>query len=163
MPRLQDFWVKMDNHSTLNGAPAKKPDTTPELLTVIQYLLLVPVTEIALRVFGFKRCWQILARLSIPARPRFGDAAEARTMLRGLRRAKTLSPLFGRCLARSLVLWWQLHRRGISVTLYIGVRKKINFRAHAWLELEEKPLNAGPAVHSRYGEIGKFCHPKELT
>ena len=54
---------------------------------------------------------------------------------------RTLSPLpyDSRCLFRSLTLSALLHRRGIPSKLVIAVRPK-PFAAHAWVELEGRPL-----------------------
>jgi hypothetical protein len=45
-----------------------------------------------------------------------------------------------RCLARSLVLLTMLARRGLGGTLIIGVRTAPTFGAHAWVELDGRPL-----------------------
>jgi hypothetical protein len=55
---------------------------------------------------------------------------------RGLRRL----PGDTRCLTRSMVLVRLLSRRGIFSTLVIGVRPKPSFAAHAWVELDGRPL-----------------------
>jgi hypothetical protein len=45
-----------------------------------------------------------------------------------------------RCLTRSLVLLAMLGRRGIVGRLVIGVRAAPRFGAHAWVELDGRPL-----------------------
>lgn len=49
-------------------------------------------------------------------------------------------PFDSRCLVRSLVLLRMLARRGVDVSLVIGVRPKPVFLAHAWIEREGVPL-----------------------
>jgi hypothetical protein len=45
-----------------------------------------------------------------------------------------------RCLTRSLVLLTMLSRRGLGGNLVIGVRTAPSFGAHAWVELDGRPL-----------------------
>jgi len=55
------------------------------------------------------------------------------------------------CLERSLVLWWQLGRRGIAAELRIGARKEAGrFEAHAWVELGNVVLNDSGETHMHY-------------
>lgn len=156
MPLWPVFWmVVCDNMAVASPSPAPR-------LAVFQNLLLVPLAEISVRFLGWKRTWQILAAMAPKVAIGREPEIEARIALKALKRGKLISPLYGRCLARSLILWWQLDRRGVPVTLNIGVRKQINFKAHAWVELDGKPLNAGKLVNVRYNEIAKFNHPDAL-
>ncbi len=85
----------------------------------------------------------ILTRLRRGAQRSYNPAV-ARTI--GLRLAgavsRTLGPLpvDDRCLARSLVLARMLARRGLYVTLGIGVQAGSEFAAHAWVEQDGRPL-----------------------
>jgi hypothetical protein len=62
-------------------------------------------------------------------------------------RVLTPLPTDSRCLMRSLVLTGLLARRGIDAKLVLAVRPGDDFAAHAWVELEGRPLlepgNAG--------------------
>jgi hypothetical protein len=49
-------------------------------------------------------------------------------------------PIDSRCLMQSLVLTSLLSRRGIGSSLVIGVRSGDEFGAHAWVELDSRPL-----------------------
>jgi hypothetical protein len=63
------------------------------------------------------------------------------------RRTLALIPADSRCLMRSLVLTTLLARRGIQTTLVVAVRVSGGFVAHAWVELDGRPLlepAAGP-------------------
>ncbi len=62
----------------------------------------------------------------------------------------------GNCLSRSIVLLGLLQRKGISSELCIGVRNKPKFRAHAWVEHRETPLNAGSNVYRNYQRVDDF-------
>lgn len=55
------------------------------------------------------------------------------------------------CLERSLVLWWQLERRGIAAEIRIGARKEGGrFEAHAWVELGSVVLNDSGEAHLHF-------------
>jgi len=45
-----------------------------------------------------------------------------------------------------LLVWWFLRRRGLGVKLRIGVNNRGEFLAHAWVELEGRPVNDSPGV-----------------
>jgi hypothetical protein len=49
-------------------------------------------------------------------------------------------PIDSRCLMQSLVLTSLLSRRGVGSSLVIGVRSGESFGAHAWVELDGRPL-----------------------
>lgn len=131
-------------------------------VTIAQNILLLSIIEASLTVFGVRRTWQVLASFSgFPDRPN-EPVLVARKQLKYLKRSRQLSPIKGKCLSRSLVLWWQLHRRGVSTTLLIGVKQKEWLHAHAWLQIENHILNAGKLVHNRYTTLAAFNHPKEM-
>jgi hypothetical protein len=63
----------------------------------------------------------------------------------------------GNCLARSLVLWWLLKRRGIDSQIRLGVRKEnAILLAHAWIELDQVVLNDRPDVDTFYEPLTRF-------
>jgi len=56
-----------------------------------------------------------------------------------------------RCLERSLTGQRMLRKRGIDAELKIGVQKQgPELEAHAWLELDGRPLNEPEAIGKRY-------------
>ena len=61
---------------------------------------------------------------------------------RAVSRAFVVLPPGSRCLMQSLVLVSMMARRGTSGTLIIGVRPGERFGAHAWVELDGRPLLA---------------------
>ncbi|MEO9635667.1 MAG: lasso peptide biosynthesis B2 protein [Parasphingorhabdus sp.] len=133
-------------------------------ITILQYILMVPLTEIGIRVWGLKMTWRMLNAIALPASRQLEAAeTEVKSHLSGLKRARRIMPIKGKCLARSLVFWWQLERRGLHATLNIGVRKKKMFRAHAWLEYEGLVLNADQQVREKYKSIAEFHQPKDMT
>src|SRR5262249_38148149 len=65
------------------------------------------------------------------------------------------------CLEESLVLLHLLNVQGIAAQLRIGVKKNIpQFEAHAWIELDGKPLNESEALHDHYAPFeAEFSGP----
>lgn len=121
------------------------------------------ILEILLRIFGLKRSWEALLWIVPVIEEKREDNAIVRRQLSAMIWARKKKLVFGKCLARSLVLWWQLRRRGLSSDLVIGVRQKIDFRAHAWIEYDGLVLNADKRVHEKYNSIAKFHQPKDMT
>jgi hypothetical protein len=66
-------------------------------------------------------------------------------LARHLNRAvdRTLSPLptDSRCLIQSIVLCRLLAARGVESTIVIGARSQPEFAAHAWVELQGRPVS----------------------
>jgi hypothetical protein len=65
-----------------------------------------------------------------------------------------MAPWAGRCLARTLALWWQLRRQGVEAELHIGLRQSSGqLEAHAWLVNDGRVLNERPAVLRRFRAV----------
>jgi len=62
------------------------------------------------------------------------------------------------CLARSLVVWFLLRRRGIDAVLVIGAADPGDgvLPAHAWVEVDGEPVNDDAGVRVRYGSFGVY-------
>jgi hypothetical protein len=122
----------------------------------------LPLTALGLRVFGFRRVYAALERLS--RRARLSSEDETRQVRRArhvIRYAAKHGPYRGNCLSRSLVLWWLLRRRGIESDLRIGVRRDAeNLDAHAWVEYQGRPLNAHERVHEQYAAFDGAILPR---
>jgi hypothetical protein len=122
--------------------------------SIVASIVLVPVVQLSLRLRGFTRTAGRLQRWShrraVAARP--DDArpvAEAVAIVAGRR------VLGARCLARSMVLWFLLRRRGIDAELRIGADLVDGvLAAHAWVEVENEPVNDDLEVGTRYGTLG---------
>lgn len=118
--------------------------------------LMLPLTALGLRWFGFKRCRSVLGWLAplqktsgrvspeISVRQALATAGMVRTAGRhGLYHAS--------CLQESLVLWYFLRRQGMEPHLCIGVRKETNqIEAHAWVEWLGVAVNDSPEVRCRF-------------
>jgi hypothetical protein len=97
------------------------------------------VVRIALVVLGFHRTIEAVRRLSRGPQPvqiRDVDLAAAAYRVAA---AGAFVP-YVRCLERSLVLFYQLKRKGVPVVLRLGVWA-YPFAAHAWVEYENQPIN----------------------
>jgi len=74
-----------------------------------------------------------------------GDLTRVDRLARISRAVARRWPLNALCLQRSLALLWLLRRNGISAELRIGVQKpEGKLLAHAWVEVEGKPVNDSP-------------------
>ncbi len=74
--------------------------------------------------------------------PAIGEAAYGEAARLGGVVARVLAPLpaDSRCLMTSVVLSTMLARRGIECPVVIGVKSGSAFGAHAWVELDGRPL-----------------------
>jgi hypothetical protein len=106
--------------------------------------LLLPVIDIGLRIWGFRRVYAAMGRLSPgPA----GSAhslsdADIDRLVRMVNVAANRGVVRVTCLRRSLAVWWLLRRRGVASEIRIGVRREQGlFMAHAWVERDGLVLN----------------------
>ena len=58
------------------------------------------------------------------------------------------------CLPRSLVLWGLLRARGAVIRLGVAPVPAKGIAAHAWVELDGRPINDAPDVTERYAVLG---------
>lgn len=128
-----------------------------ERRAVVVTAMLVPVAHVLVRVCSYRRVMDAAGRTAArwPARQ---DAVAPPAMIDQLRlaaaRVQRYSPLPGNCLSRSLVLWWQLRRRGLAPALRLGASLTGGvFAAHAWVEYEGRAINDTPDVAGRYAPL----------
>ena len=119
---------------------------------LVQSACLLPFVSLAVRLLGFRRVHAFLSRWADRSAASSGheklDVRRARRVVRYLR---SDAPFRGNCLSRSLILCWLLRRRAIQCELRIGVDRDVaEFRAHAWVEVNGRPLNAGGGVRKQY-------------
>ncbi len=112
------------------------------------------VTRVGLRVAGFRRWKALLLWLTprVVARDRGApELAVARRVARIQQAVARHLTWHASCLERSLVLWWQLGRRGIAAEMRIGARKEAGrFEAHAWVELGNVVLDDAGETHTHF-------------
>jgi hypothetical protein len=130
----------------------------------LQLALVVPFVHAHLKLFGYNRTLALLRRF-VSAYPALMDPPPdieefALGMRRIVRRVRDRSPLPGSCLSRSLALWWLLRRQGMDTSLCIGARKfEGRLQAHAWVNLDARPLNAGVRVQEKYVQLNHDVTP----
>jgi hypothetical protein len=111
-------------------------------------------TRVGLRLAGLQRWRSMLAQKTSLLGRTFpaGLALEVGQKLAAIQDAVSRHLLWQpTCLEKSLVLWWQLGRRGIASELRIGARKEAGrFKAHAWIEMGNVVLNDSGETHMHY-------------
>ncbi len=127
--------------------------------TVLRAMSLLLLTEVGLRVMGFRRWKQFIELFFAPGarRHELEPAAQiqmAERIAGAVRSAERHGLGTPNCLERSLTLWWLLRRGGIESELHIGGRKsEARFEAHAWVEVRGLVLNDNPEVHKHYARF----------
>jgi transglutaminase superfamily protein len=129
--------------------------TREQWRVVFASLMLLPGVQLSLRLRGFTRTAEMLARRSqrraVPA-----DPNDARPLGEAVGLVAGRSLVGARCLGRSLVLWFLLRRRGVDAELVIGAEapRGGELPAHAWVEVAGEPVNDAPDVRERFGSFG---------
>jgi hypothetical protein len=114
---------------------------------------LLLIVSLGLRVFGLKRVQAHLLK-HIPGQPKRLESPPRviAQIVNGTARI-----VRAKCLARSLVLWWLLKRRGIDSQIRMGIRKENGaLLAHAWVELDHVVLNDRADIDIEYEPITQF-------
>lgn len=111
--------------------------------------LLLPLTTVGLRLFGFRRVQAALLAGALSAGR--VDLPTAQGTARLVHSAAQWSPLRGSCLAQSLVLCRLLRGQGLAAELRVGMtRTEGRFEAHAWVEHGDVVLNDRQDVGQRF-------------
>jgi hypothetical protein len=119
---------------------------------------LVPVISVSLFAIGFRRTVQWVQQTAARgARAETNDnSVIVEEGIAALKRVKRYTPWSGRCLARSLGLWWLLRRRGVTASLHLGVRiKDKQLDAHAWVTHADRVLADSDSVWKEFP--GRFA------
>ena len=68
------------------------------------------------------------------------------------------TPWESKCLVQALTAQKMLKKKGISTTIYLGVRKEGNeMKAHAWVRCGQYYVTGG-AIREQYAVVAKFCN-----
>jgi Transglutaminase-like superfamily len=117
-------------------------------------VILAPI-QLMLKTRGLKRTATLLAArsdrpLGIIDRAEAASISEAVSLVAGRRVVGAL------CLGRSLLLWFLLRRRGMDAQLVVGTNAPVadTWTAHAWVELDDQPINDTADVRERYASFG---------
>jgi len=117
---------------------------------------MIAATDLALRHLGFARSVAIAKRL---AGSQAGENTSAETVEAVMQRvisASTFYPGRAECLEQSLVAYVLLRRRGVPVQLRLGVQP-YPFRAHAWIELNGRPISEADDYISQFVPVEGFA------
>ena len=124
-----------------------------QLKLVLQAAPVLIHSVVALKLFGFKRCYEkalpaITDNPDVPPGNTLHDTATA------IRRASNGLGI-GTCLSRSLELRQLLHKKGIRTRFQIGVDKDGDeLKAHAWLEYKGTPI--GEDISDEYNVFAEL-------
>ena len=158
---------ELERRSVMSAQPTSFPDKwrrfwardRQDRALISQAALILPLTEIGLRVFGFRR-WKRIIENFVPGRQRCQSVPDGQIRERAVRTARAVrsAELHGlsrpNCLERSMALWWMLRREGVDVDLEIGARNQGGrFEAHAWIELDGQVLNDDVEVRTHYARF----------
>jgi hypothetical protein len=103
-------------------------------------------------VAGFRRTEVAAAALSRWPKPRGGDPFAMARLVNGVAAAL---PLPANCVARSVVLWSWLRRRGHRPEIWFGARPSVGgeqgaIEAHAWVVVDGQVVNDVADIAARY-------------
>jgi Transglutaminase-like superfamily len=133
-----------------------KMRTAEERRLILRAIWTLPLMQLGLRVFGFRRWKELIEKFSFsPSVPQALPGSSQSEFAVRTAQAALSAELHGltkpNCLARSMTLWWMLQSQGIDGELYVGARHWAgNFEAHAWVELDGTVLNDGSDVRQHY-------------
>ncbi len=121
--------------------------------TLMLLTCLLPLIAGTIRILGFNRAFSVIGRLAGSSGDTTITVDEGLlNRVRKWTRYLKLNGIYrGNCLSRSLMIWSVLQRNGISCDLVVGTRfRDGQFQAHAWVEHDSRPVNAGPRVRQNY-------------
>lgn len=117
----------------------------------VRTALMVLLVRAATRVLGVPRTQRLLA-VGVTSATRADATLGAALAGRHLDTLATVAR-FGftaSCLTRSLLVCWELRRSGIDAAIRIGMKRKGEREAHAWVEVAGVPVTDAPEVVSQY-------------
>lgn len=79
------------------------------------------------------------------------ELAQVQRYEAAFRRTYKITYFFAKCLAISTAFWFLRRRKGIPVSIRVGVRKNAeDIESHAGLEYKSKPLKQDALVHDTF-------------
>lgn len=150
----------MPNQTHLSRWQELGPLQPSERWLLLRSAVLLPATTLALRWFGFRRCYVTYARLARRSSHRQlmneQDKIQAERIATIIALAnERYAPHKAMCLSKSLVLWHALRTIGIPANLELGARTITGaFEAHAWVEYDGIVLDDVPNVAQIYEPFG---------
>ena len=130
---------------------------------LLQIAAVVPLVEFGLKAFGFNRIFNLINRWTTRPPQAEVNREEVNKYARLMFLSYRNSPLEGKCLARSLVLWGLLRRNGIETDLRFGMKKKDGkLLAHAWVEYLGERLEQTGEHNQNYVPFVEPILPKTM-
>jgi len=118
---------------------------------VFRVSIMLPLVEGGLHLLGLQVVARLLASRATPAAVPLESIREVERQARLLSMVRHRHPFAGKCLSRSLTLWWCLRRTGIKSEVRLGIRKDgSQLRGHAWVEYQGQPVAELLGVCDRY-------------
>ena len=127
--------------------------------TLLTTWFMIPGVAISVRIWGMQRVQDRLSRW-LPKPAVNTNEEQFLSHLYAYKRGLRHAPYNGNCLSQSLTLLWLTRRAGFSTDLRIGVRIEDHvFKAHAWVEHKDTPINDRVDVSQRYKAFDKKFVP----
>ncbi len=129
--------------------------TVTEWRVLLLTILLLPMIALVLQFKGFKWTQTLLSK-HLPKEhgiliPEDEQLKVAQSVARIVSIAANHGFYSANCLKKSLLTWWLLRRRGITVELKIGINKDAgDFNAHAWVKFRGNVLVDATDVGQRF-------------
>ena len=121
---------------------------------LLQALILLPLIDLSLNVWGFKRTYSILRNMG---NREWGMGKDENSISEQILTTASMVKIAAKyykwatCLRKSLALWFLLRRQGIKTELQIGTRfEKEEFQAHAWVEYQGYVVGEPSAVKQHF-------------
>lgn len=122
----------------------------------VKYILIATIFHILLRLLGFSKLLRLLKKNF-----KFTDNYSLQSMEEVKLLKKEVNPIFKKirkskyiwsnCLSSSILLWLVLKKQGLETVLVIGSKKeREKFKAHAWVEYNNIPLNENKKIRTKY-------------
>lgn len=153
-----DFW-----RSVIDRLRKLASLSAAELVTLALTSVALRVAPALLRRKGLQGAQAMLARRTPVAPPAADQPAVVDSLARLVDIGSKFGPAKPNCLARSLVLWWLLERRGVDSEVRIGVRRSREHAGmdfHAWVERDGVVLNDAPDIRSQFATFDRAIVPR---
>src|SRR5437762_1618232 len=127
---------------------------TADKWLVCKVAITLPLVEGGLRLLGLQVVARLLGSWATPSVVPMESSREVERQARLLSMVLNRHPFGGKCLSRSLTLWWYLRRTGIKSEVRLGIRKSgRKLLGHAWVEYQGQPVAEPPGVCERYAVL----------
>lgn len=123
----------------------------PRLWIMASVQAMIPLVTLMVKVSGIERTARWLTNeVGTNYVPERNNIENAMRLFKTQHKAVKHSLWRGNCLSRSLVLHWLLHKNGVNSEFCLGVRTRPEFKAHAWITFQGRPLNVSRQALSDY-------------